>query len=271
MDIGIEEQYATGLTVENVQRAVAAVGLDLEAIRPGDLAMIEDFHTLGRIATAQLLDLVPIRSGDRVLDAGCGIGGTARYLADRFGCRVTAVDLTAEYVEAAAWLNRLVGLADRIDVQLADVTDLPFPDGSFQAVVSQHVQMNVADKARLYREARRVLAPGGHLGVWDVTTSAGAEPAFPLPWSDRPDTSHLVTAADLRSTIEAAGFDVVHWADLTEPAADFMRDIVAIPPGRLGLHAFVPDFATKLANLTDALSDGRLRVVQGVARTEAGD
>ena len=266
MDVGIEEQYATGLTVENVQRAVADLGLDPDAVGPGDLATVEDFHTLGRIATAQLLDLVPIRSGDHVLDAGCGIGGTARYLADRFGCRVTAVDLTAEYVEAATWLNRLVGLEDLIDVRLADVTDLPFPDASFQAVVSQHVQMNVADKARLYREARRVLAPGGHLAVWDVTTSAGAEPAFPLPWSDRPDTSHLVTAADLRSTIESAGFEVVHWVDLTEPAAVFMREIAAIPPDRLGLHAFVPDFATKLANLTDALADGRLRVVQGVAR-----
>ena len=83
-----------------------------------------------------------------MLDAGSGVGGTARYVADHYGCQVTAVDLTDEYCETNRWLNRLVGLDERISVRQADVTELPFPDGTFDVAISQHVQMNVADKAR---------------------------------------------------------------------------------------------------------------------------
>ena len=96
-----------------------------------------------------------------MLDAGSGIGGTARYVADRYGCTVTAVDLTDEYCQTSRWLNGLVGLDDRISVRQADVTELPFAGGTFDVVISQHVQMNVADKARLYTEAWRVLKDSG--------------------------------------------------------------------------------------------------------------
>ena len=86
---------------------------------------------MGRIATAQLADLVEITPGDEILDAGSGIGGTARYVAERSRCHVVAVDLTEEYCAAARWLNRLVGLDDRITVRQGDVTDLPFGDATF--------------------------------------------------------------------------------------------------------------------------------------------
>ena len=86
---------------------------------------------------------------------------------------MTAIDLTPEYCEVARWLNDAVGLGDTIDVRTADATDLPFDAGSFDVVVSQHVQMNIADKRRLYAEARRVLAPGGRLALWDATAGPG--------------------------------------------------------------------------------------------------
>jgi sarcosine/dimethylglycine N-methyltransferase len=102
---------------------------------------------MGRYATSQLVDLIEITSDNEVLDAGSGIGGTARFVGDQCRCRVTAVDLTEEYCETARWLNRLVGLDERITVRQADVTELPYADATFQVVLSQHVQMNVADKA----------------------------------------------------------------------------------------------------------------------------
>ena len=122
-----------------------------------------------------------IERSDEVLDAGSGVGGTARYLAERFGCRVTTVDLTEEYCNTSRWLNQLVGLDGYISVQQGDVTDLPFPSASFTVVMSQHVQMNVADKTRLYDEARRVLRPRGRLAIWDII--AGAPGAARLPAS----------------------------------------------------------------------------------------
>ena len=265
-DIKIPDQYSTGLSQHNIEQALIAAGKDLEHLQPGDLAPLEDFHTMGRIATSQLVDLAGITSDSQVLDAGSGIGGTARYVADQWRCHVTAVDLTDEYCDTARWLNRLVGLDDRISVRQADVTELPFADSGFDVVFSQHVQMNIADKTRLYREARRVLTTGGRLALWDITIGEPGQLDYPLPWADEPRVSHLATPDELRAAVESAGLAIDHWNDLTEQAGTLMQALLALPPNPLGLHAFVTDFGQKVQNLTAALTDGRLRAIQGVAR-----
>lgn len=265
----IPDQYSTGLSRNNIEQALVAAGKSLDHLQPADLAPMEDFHTMGRIATSQLVDLIGITSDNRVLDAGSGVGGTARFVADQCRCHVTAVDLTEEYCETARWLNRLVGLDGRISVHRADVAELPFADGTFDVVFSQHVQMNIADKPRLYREARRVLAGGGRLALWDITTGGLGELDYPLPWADRPEVSHLAAPGELRAVVESAGFEIDHWNDLTEQAGALMQTLLALPPNPLGLHAFVPDFTRKATNLAAALSDGRLRAIQGVARAIA--
>jgi SAM-dependent methyltransferase len=262
----VRGQYSTGLSRGNIEQALVAADKGIEHLTPGDLALLEDFHTMGRIATSQLVELISITSDTRVLDAGSGIGGTARFVADRFGCYVTAVDLTEEYCETCDWLNRLVGLDNQVSVRQADITDLPFADATFDVVLSQHVQMNVADKARLYSEARRVLVSGGRLALWDITIGGHGELDYPLPWATGPEVSHLVTPEQLKSSIESAGFEIEFWNDLTDQAASTMRALLALPPNPLGLHAFVADFAAKARNLTAGLADGRLRAIQGVAR-----
>jgi SAM-dependent methyltransferase len=261
----VASQYATGLSRPGIEQALVTAGKDLSRLTPADLGALEDFHTLGRIATRQLAEVAGVTGTDTVLDAGCGIGGTARFLASQYQCRVTAIDLTEEYCQVARWLSQLVGLDHLIEVRQGDVTALPFADGSFTVVTSQHVQMNVADKAALYAQARRVLAPGGRLAAWDVTAGEAGEPDYPQPWADRPGLSHLVPARELRAVIESAGLSIVHWADLTADSAPFMQALIARPPAPLGLHNFVADFARKAANLTAALSAGRARVIQAVA------
>jgi sarcosine/dimethylglycine N-methyltransferase len=265
----INAQYSTGLSQRNIEHALKNAGLDLDHLQPADLGMLEDFHTMGRYATSQLVDLIAISSGDDVLDAGSGVGGTARYVADRCGCKVTAVDLTEEYCETARWLNRLVGLDEQITVRQADVTGLPFADAAFGVVFSQHVQMNVADKAGLYRETRRVLVDGGRLAMWDITRGERGDLDYPLPWADRSEVSHLATSDQLRATVESSGFAIEHWNDLTDQAGTMMQTLLTLPPSPLGLHAFVADFEQKATNLTHALADGRLRVIQGVAQAIA--
>jgi len=262
----IPAQYSTGLSRPNIEQALIAAGKDLDHLQPADLGMLEDFHTMGRLATAQLVDLIGITSEHEVLDAGSGIGGTARYIADHCGCRVTAVDLTQEYCDTARWLNRLVGLDEQISVRQADITKLPFADATFDVITSQHVQMNVADKSALYQEARRVLVAGGHLAIWDITAGERGGPDYPLPWANQPQLSQLVTSEQLRAAVESSGFAIEHWNDLTAQAAATMQMVLTLPPDPLGLHAFVPHFADKAKNLTNGLADGRLRAIQGVAR-----
>ena len=264
MTTTIEEPYATGLTRANIERALAEVGKQTSALQPSDLAFLEDFHSLGRLATAALIDLAQVTRDDRVLDAGTGIGGTARLIAAEHGARVTAVDLTPEYCEVAAWLNDAVGLGGMIEVRTADVTELPFDAASFDVVLSQHVQMNIADKRRLYAEARRVLVPGGRLALWDVTAGSGGPLRLPVPWATSPEQSHLVAPQRLAELLLEAGFATAHWNDLTEPAEKATREFFAGEQPPLGLHVFVPDFPTKAANLVRNLAEDRARLIQAV-------
>jgi SAM-dependent methyltransferase len=267
MKPAIESPYATGRAREDIERALTAAGKDLHTLQAPELAMLEDFHSLGRLATAALVDLAQIGAGDRVLDAGAGIGGTARLIAAERGARVTAVDIAPEYCDVAEWLNDAVGLGERIEVRNADVTELPFDDASFDVVVSQHVQMNIADKRRLYAEARRVLVPGGRLALWDVTAGPGGPLHLPVPWATSPAQSHLVTPDQLADLLREAGFATTHWEDLTEPADEAMRQLFAGEPAALGLHVFVPDFPAKAANLVRNLAENRARLIQAVLTT----
>jgi ubiquinone/menaquinone biosynthesis C-methylase UbiE len=260
----VEEHYSTGLTRANIERALADAGKDPAKLEPADLAMLEDFHTMGRLATAALGDLAEVEAEDRVLDAGTGIGGAARFLAGRFGCQVTAVDLTAEYCATARWLDECVGLDELIDVRQADVLDLPFADAGFDVLFSQHVQMNIADKTGLYAEARRVLASGGRLALWDIVAGPEQPIRFPVPWAVEPELSHLVTAEALRSITAEASFKALAWNDLTDVAVQAMDTLLAAPAGPLGLQVFVPDLPVKAANLARNLRENRARVVQAV-------
>jgi len=265
----IDSQYSTGMSRQNIAHALVATGKDLSDIQIEELTVVEDFHTLGRIATSQLAELAQITTRDEVLDAGSGIGGTARFLADRYDCRVTTIDLTEEYCETSRWLNRLVGLDDRISVYQGDVTELPFDSASFDVVVSQHVQMNVADKSLLYEEANRVLRPRGRVAIWDIVAGTPGELDLPLPWANRPELSHLVSADVLRSAIESTGLSVTHWDDMTEDALAVMEIFLSTPPGPIGLHTFVDNFISKADNLVRGLSTGRLRAVQAVFETRS--
>jgi sarcosine/dimethylglycine N-methyltransferase len=260
----IEPPYATGRVRADIERALTTAGKEIRALRASDLAMLEDFHSLGRPATVALIDLARVRASDRVLDGGTGIGGTARLIAAERGARVTAVDVAPEYCETAAWLDEAVGLGHMIDVRVADVTDLPFDDASFDVVVSQHVQMNIADKRRLYAEAHRVLVPGGRLALWDVTAGSGGPLRLPVPWATSPEQSHLVTPERLAEVLSGAGFAIAHWNDLTEQAETAMGGLFAGDPPPLGLHAFVPDFRAKVANLVRNLAENRARLIRAV-------
>ena len=112
----VREHYASEGITERVLTALRnANGPDVP-ITPETLAPIDHFHGKGVIATEELVAELQPKASDNLLDIGCGIGGPARWIAAKYGCRVTGVDLTAEFCAAARELNNLTGLADRVEI-----------------------------------------------------------------------------------------------------------------------------------------------------------
>jgi SAM-dependent methyltransferase len=260
--------YSRGDTLARILAGLAAAGKDPEHIGPDDLVMVEEFHTLGPMATAALAQASGIGPADHVLDAGCGIGGPARHLARAYGCRVTGVDFTPEMVEAGNELTRRAGLADRVELVHGDATALTFPAGSFDVAWTQHAAMNIADKAGLYRGLRRVVKPGGRLAFFDVVGGAAQPLHFPVPWAEDPAWSFLEPVATVREKVEEAGFGITVWEDLTDQAIPFFAAAAAAmtgPPGPLGIHLLLSDAPTKFANLRRNFEEDRARVVRCVA------
>ena len=153
-----------------------------------------------------------------MLDVGSGLGGPSRFLAWRYGCRVSGVDLTTEFVRVAQMLTERTGLVGRVDYRQGSALDLPFEDANFDVVWSQNAAMNIADRDRLYGEMRRVLKPGGKLALQEVAAGPGGPPHYPVQWARAPNISFLYSQSATRAKLEAVGFRVLVWQDTTAPA-----------------------------------------------------
>jgi len=255
---------------ETEEALLARVRQALDALPPGPLtperlAGLDQFHLRGLAATEELGALLGLRAGERVLDAGSGLGGPSRLIAARFGCEVTGVDLSPGFVAVARLLAERTGLAGRVGYAVGDLAALDLPEAAFDAAYTQHVVMNIADRDAAYRGLRRVLRPGGRLGFYDLLAAEDAPPPhFPLPWASEPAASHLRTEAETRAALEAAGFLPEAWQDQTADALRWFAAQRAAPPAAPGPTlgvAMGPGFPAMAANLARSLGEGRLRLV----------
>ena len=217
----VADHYGKRDLAQTILAALRAAGKDVDRLTIDDLAPVDEFHTGGRNASARLAQLAEVKAGQRVLDVGCGIGGPSRYLASTFGCEVTGIDLTAEFVEVAIMLAERTGFSGKVTYRQGNALDLPFPDAAFDLVWSQNAAMNIEDRARLYGEMRRVLKTSGRLAIQDVAAGPGGKPYYPAPWARDESISFLMTPQRTRELIERAGFRVVSWIELDRgsPAA----------------------------------------------------
>ena len=172
-EAGVVDFYDTHpINEHEILNKLAAKGIALEGLTENELKEFDQDHYGGFEATDALAAAANIRVEHRVLDVCSGMGGPARYLAYRTGCRATGIDLTRSRVESANRLTQMVGLADRVEFVQGDATRMPFPDASFDRVFGQEAWVHIADKAALVDEIRRVLAPGGVLAFTDIVSIA---------------------------------------------------------------------------------------------------
>jgi ubiquinone/menaquinone biosynthesis C-methylase UbiE len=263
--------YTHGALAEAIRAALVASGKDLDHVTPQDLAPVDQFHIGGGEATAALFAQIAPAAGAQWLDIGSGLGGPARHLALAYGCQVTGIDLTAEYVEVAGELARMVGLDGQVSFRQGSALALPFPDASFDGASLMHVGMNIADKAALFAGVHRVLRPGGTFAIYDVMRTGDAAFAFPLPWAATEATSFVATPDAYRTALAAAGFTVLAERARADFALEFFRAMQArlAAQGRspLGLHIlFGEDAAQKSANMIRNLEHGLIAPTEMIAR-----
>ncbi|MFM9873905.1 MAG: SAM-dependent methyltransferase [Fimbriimonadaceae bacterium] len=267
----VSEHYESGKLLDLILRGLKESGKDIENLEVGDLSPVDEFHIRGRESTVELAEKADLSSGMRVLDVGCGIGGSARYLASEYGVRVSGVDLTREFIEVGQKLNQMVGMSDVVDLQVASALELPFEDGSFEVVWTEHVQMNIEDKPGFYGEMARVLKPGGKLMFHDVFAGEGGAVHFPVPWADGEAISFLIGVAEVKELIVGLGFEDETWDDISPVSAVWFEETLkrmdAVGPRPLGLHLLIGDRSmVKFRNILRNLQEGRISTVQGVLR-----
>lgn len=210
-----DAEYAAANLGERIVAALKDAGIPPEKWTPEILGPADQIHGGGLQQTQVHAALVSITSDMHLLDIGCGIGGPARYFATEFGCRVTGIDLTDEYIEAASLLTKKIGLSDRVAFGCGDATALPYDDASFDMAWALNVTMNIEDRAGFYAGVHRVLKPGGRFCISEIGQGPGGEPYYPLTWAADPAYSFLLPPEDMRTLLESSGFRVVEWIDET--------------------------------------------------------
>jgi ubiquinone/menaquinone biosynthesis C-methylase UbiE len=258
--------------LQRLADALRADGVDPEHPSLEALAPYDQFHGRGLEATEDAAARMPAHAGDHLLDVGSGLGGPARWLARRFGCRVTGIDLTPEFCAAARELTRRLRLDEQVHFEVGNALALPFADASFDGAYSMNVAMNIADKPALYREVGRVLRPGGWLLLSEIARGSGSEPDFPLPWAATAASSFLATPQQTRATLEAAGFEVELAQSTREQALAYgARSRAAVnrgekPPHRAVMLVHGGIAAAAMANAARALHEGRVEPIEVLAR-----
>lgn len=270
----VEQHYTLGEIEQTILQALEGAGKDINQLTLDDFAQVDEFHIRGPEATSEMAEEIGIDAGMQILDVGCGLGGPSRRLASNYGCHVTGLDLTEAYCRVAEALSLRLGLDHLVSYRTGNALNMPFEDGCFDVLWTQHVSMNISDKAQLFAEMYRVLKPGGHLAIYDIIAGPGGDVYFPVPWARDPSISFLATDDELRNDLGAAGFNIISWRDTTDVGlAWFAAKSAQIKKhGRpiLGYHMLMgDDFLPMARNQLRSFKENRMALLQVIAKRRA--
>lgn len=263
--------WANGDLYGLILSALQKTGKATQGLTVEDLAPVDHYHARGFPATVELGDRLPVTANSHLLDIGCGLGGPARYFAKRFNCKVTGLDITPAFVEAAKKLTALLDMEDQVTISQGDAGHLQYPDETFDGAYAQHVTMNVADRSQFFSEAFRTLKPGAFFALTEHGLGPVGEPYYPLPWSEDGGGAFLVAPAETRTLLEDAGFAEIVVEDTGAKYLASYRQMIEraaqgdLPP--FGIHILLGKTAPQKArNAARNIEEGRTHPVQVICR-----
>lgn len=262
-------QYTRENIYETIVKRLHEQGVEKNKITREHISSVDEFHIKGAEVSLEMAKEAELSKELKVLDVGCGIGGPARMIADVFGCSVTGVDLTNEFIRTASLLSQLVGLSGKTEFMTADATELPFEDNTFDVVWTQHAQMNIEEKEKLYSEIHRVLKREGRFIYYDIFSSEKEDLKFPLPWADDSSISFLIELNDFGRLMKETGFKELLRKERTSDSIDFFETVFENNKKegspKIGLNIFMTEQTSlKLSNLLNNLSENKLKVQSGI-------
>jgi cyclopropane fatty-acyl-phospholipid synthase-like methyltransferase len=178
-----------------------------------------------------MAELAGIKDGTKVLDAGCGVGGSSIWLVKNLGANVTGITLSGKQVAKANGLAKKNGVEDKTKFFVRDFTDTGFPDGSFDVVWAIESVCHAEDKSDFIKEAYRLLRPGGKIVVADGFLSRKPNKEE-LPWYEDVLKGwvlpNLATTTLFSSELNKAGFKNIKLFDKTtetKRSSKIMKDV----------------------------------------------
>jgi SAM-dependent methyltransferase len=264
----INNQYGKSNLGAQILATLQNKGIDSDKKIQEALYPIEELHLRGRRVTIELAQEASLNENMKVLDIGCGIGGSARALVSNFGCEVIGIDLCYEFCRAADLLNERLGYIDKIKIHHGDALDMPFNNSSFDIIFIQHVLMNIKNKERLISEIYRILRPKGRLALNTICAGSVNPIHFPVIWANNPSISFLRSPNELQQLFGTSGFKELLWRNDTNRVLEEIKTRRSKPPSNkprpISLDLIVADTRIKWKNIVRNLEEGRIMVIQGI-------
>lgn len=176
-----------------------------------------------------LAKLVDIKAGEKVLDAGCGIGGSSFWLAQNIGAHPTGITLSGKQVEICKARAKVLGVEDKTNFVQGDFCNSPFEDGSFDVIWSCETLSYIKEKDEFYKECHRLLKPGGRIviaeGILLKRDLNSSEQKIIDDWNEGWAMQGLDTEEEHKKHANAAGFNVFKLEDYTSKTFVSLRNL----------------------------------------------